>query len=487
MLSKAQIVSFYAISGLFIAANVIAVLFDFYYLPLIPVGFMVVLMALFAYDKLIYFVVGLVPFSITFWDLIGGFGLILPTEPIIILLMLIGLLKLTSPQQNSDMKALMRNPLTILILINIAWLFFTSITSSMPLVSFKYTVSRLWYVVVFYFMGYTLFSNYNRIEKFLWWFTLPLAGVVVYVMVRHSQFGFVREVFTSMIQPFFWVHGVYSATVTIVTPMLIVFFLWGKKMGYSTLTRFFIGLLTLLFLLAITFSYTRAAWVSLIAALVALIIIYLKVPIRLVFGSIIMVLLVVFTFQKDIMMKLSENEQGSSRKSDLGEHLQSVSNIKNDPSNLERINRWNSAIRMFEERPIVGWGPGTYSFQYAPFQRSKDITVISTNFGNVGHAHSEYLGPLAESGLLGMLSWLALFLLSIYKGMKLYYESFREKTRIIALAVTLGLVTYYVHGVLNSYIDYDKIAVPLWGFLAILVALEKIDQKPTENENQTTA
>ncbi len=487
MLSRAQIVSFYAISGLFVAANVIAVLFDFYYLPLIPVAFMVVLMALFAYDKLIYFVVGLVPFSVTFWDLVGGFGLILPTEPIIILLMFIGLLKLTSPEQNEDIKGLMRNPLTLLILFNIVWLFFTSITSLMPLVSFKYTVSRLWYVVVFYFMGFTLFNNYNRIEKFLWWFTIPLAGVVIYVMVRHYQFGFVREVFTSMIQPFFWIHGVYSATVTIVTPMLIVFLLWGKKMGYSTLTRFFIGLLTILFLLAITYSFTRAAWVSLMGALAALVVIYFKVPIRLIFGAIIIVLLTVFTFQKDIMMKLSENEQGSSRKSDLGEHLQSVSNIKNDPSNLERINRWNSAIRMFEERPVVGWGPGTYSFQYAPFQRSKDITVISTNFGDVGHAHSEYLGPLAESGFLGMLSWLALFLLSIYKGMKLYYESHKPKTRIIALAITLGLITYYVHGVLNSYIDYDKIAVPLWGFLAILVALEKIDQKPTENENQTTA
>lgn len=487
MLSRAQIVSFYAISGLFLAANIIAVFFDFYYLPLIPVGFMVVLMALFAYDKLIYFVTGLVPFSVPFWDLIGGFGLILPTEPIIILLMFIGLLKLTSPEESGSLKGLLRHPLTILILINTGWLFFTSFTSTMPMVSLKYSVSRLWYIVVFYFLGFSLFTSYNRIERFLWWFTIPLAGVVVYVMVRHAQHGFIRDIFTYMIQPFFWVHGVYSATVAIMTPMLIVFFLRSKKMGYSTLTRFFIGGLAVLFLLAITYSFTRAAWISLMAALAAMVVMHYKVPIRFIFGAIIVVLLTVFTFQKDILMKLSENEQGSSRKSDLGEHLQSVSNIKNDPSNLERINRWNSAVRMFEEKPILGWGPGTYSFQYAPFQRSKDLTVISTNFGDVGHSHSEYLGPLAEGGFLGMISWLAVFLFSIYKGMQLFYESHKEKTRTIALAVILGLITYYVHGVLNSYIDYDKIAVPLWGFLAILVALEKIDQKAAENENETTA
>ncbi|MDL5048448.1 O-antigen ligase family protein [Oscillatoria amoena NRMC-F 0135] len=247
-------------------------------------------------------------------------------------------------------------------------------------------------------------------------------------------------------------------------------------MGYSTLTRGFIALAAMLFLLAITYSYTRATWISLMGALAAMAVFYIKVPIRFIFTSIFVVLLGIFVFQKDIMLKLSENEQGSSRKSDLGEHLQSVSNIKNDPSNLERINRWNCAIRMFEERPVLGWGPGTYAFQYAPFQRSKDLTVISTNFGDVGHAHSEYLGPLAEGGLFGMLTWLGFFLLSVYKGMRLFYNSINEKTRTIALAVVLGLITYYVHGVLNSYIDYDKIAVPLWGFCAILVALEKIDK-----------
>lgn len=476
MLTRGQIISFYAIGGLFIAANVIAVLFDFYFVPLFPVAFIIVLLALFAQDKLIYLVTGLVPFSIPVWHLMGNFGLILPTEPIIILLMIIGGLKLLNNEGGNNTRELMRNPLTIAILINVGWLLFTSATSSMPLVSFKYTVSRIWYIVVFYFMAYLLFTNYNRIEKFLWWFTIPLAGVVVYVMVRHYQHGFIRDVFPYMIQPFFWVHGVYSATVAIATPMLIVFFIRGKQMGYSTLTRGFIALAAVLFLLAITYSYTRATWISLMGALAAMAVFYIKVPIRFIFTSIFVVLLGIFVFQKDIMLKLSENEQGSSRKSDLGEHLQSVSNIKNDPSNLERINRWNCAIRMFEERPVLGWGPGTYAFQYAPFQRSKDLTVISTNFGDVGHAHSEYLGPLAEGGFLGMLTWLGLFLLSVYKGMKLFYNSINEKTRTIALAVVLGLITYYVHGVLNSYIDYDKIAVPLWGFCAILVALEKIDK-----------
>ena len=51
---------------------------------------------------------------------------------------------------------------------------------------------------------------------------------------------------------------------------------------------------------------------------------------------------------------------------DFSERVESMSNISSDASNLERFNRWNSAISLTKERPFWGWGPGTYSFVYAP-------------------------------------------------------------------------------------------------------------------------
>ena len=66
---------------------------------------------------------------------------------------------------------------------------------------------------------------------------------------------------------------------------------------------------------------------------------------------------------------MSRNSQDSSGK--LVEHLQSISNISTDASNVERLNRWVSAFGMIKEKPLVGWGPGTYQFEYAPFQKGK--------------------------------------------------------------------------------------------------------------------
>jgi hypothetical protein len=40
------------------------------------------------------------------------------------------------------------------------------------------------------------------------------------------------------------------------------------------------------------------------------------------------------------------------------------------------------------------------------------------------------------------------------------------------MGVFLGLVTYFVHGVLNNYLDTDKASAPFWGFLALMVVFD---------------
>jgi len=126
---------------------------------------------------------------------------------------------------------------------------------------------------------------------------------------------------------------------------------------------------------------------------------------------------------------------------------------------------------MFVERPIFGWGPGTYQFLYAPFQKSYNLTLISTNAGNRGNAHSEYIGPLAESGVLGSLSFIAIVLCSLFIGLRVIYRG-EQRARWLATTILLGLITYFVHAFLNNYLDTDKLSVPFWGFMAMLTALD---------------
>ena len=168
-----------------------------------------------------------------------------------------------------------------------------------------------------------------------------------------------------------------------------------------------------------------------------------------------------------ITMVLESNKQDSS--TDLKEHVSSISNVSSDASNLERLNRWKSAFEMFKEKPVFGWGPGVYAFEYAPFQRSYDKTIISTNAGDGGNAHSEYLGPLSEAGILGMLTFLGVIITTIITAVRTYKQAQSKRIKNLVLVAFLGIVSYYIHGVLNNFLDTDKISALFWGMTAIIV------------------
>jgi O-antigen ligase len=179
------------------------------------------------------------------------------------------------------------------------------------------------------------------------------------------------------------------------------------------------------------------------------------------------------TFKWDsIQLELSRNKQDHTTE-DFGERLQSAGNVTTDASNLERINRWTCAIEMFKERPFLGFGPGTYSFEYARFQRPENLTIISTNFGDLGNAHSEYLGTLSEMGLPGMIFFIAFVFAVFYSSIQLYHKTPPNEmtTRIIIMAIIISLSTYFTHAFLNNFLDTDKAAVPVFALCAIVVAL----------------
>lgn len=451
--------------GIFITLNIVLIAQGHWWLGLLPLTLVVALLWVLSLDKLLLLTVFLTPLSVTLEELDVGVALSLPSEPLMFGITLIFLIRQLF-EGDYPRKALF-HPLSILIFINLLWMGFTALTSEMPLVSIKFFISRLWFVIPFYFLALQLFSNYENIKKFLWAYIIPLVLVIGYTTVGLFLSGFDEQLSQSVMTPFYPSHTSYGALIAMFLPFAMAGIFKPEAMKtskYAAIT------LTFIFASAILFSYSRAVWVSLPAALGLLLVIKFRIKLRtivLVFLAIIS-LLVVNT--DEIMMNLSKNKQDSSE--EFVENFQSISNITTDDSNTERLNRWSSAISMFLERPIVGWGPGTYQFQYAPFQEAKNLTLISTNAGDLGNAHSEYIGPMAEGGLLGGLSIIAIVLYFVYLGVRLSLFSDKESVRLIALSILLGMTTYFVHGLLNNYLDIDKASVPFWGFMAIMTALD---------------
>lgn len=129
---------------------------------------------------------------------------------------------------------------------------------------------------------------------------------------------------------------------------------------------------------------------------------------------------------------------------------------------------------------MLGWGPATYQFKYAPFQISYEKTEISTNSGEGGNAHSEYLGAMAESGLPGALLYMVLLAVTFSTSFKLLKAICSRPEKILILSLIEGLTTYIVHGAMNNFPDTDKISALFWGMTAAVVATDIYRQHENE-------
>lgn len=455
----------YGICLVYLVANSICIANEFYWLNLLPPVALIALLAVVALDKLILFCVFLTPISINLANSEIRLGLSLPVEPILAGILVLFVLRIL--YEGTFDRRLLRHPVTIAILLNLTWIFITSITSELPMVSFKYLISRLWFIVPFYFAGTQIFRDFKNVRRFLWLYIIPLTIVIGYTLFIHSQYAFGEDAAHWAMSPFYNDHTAYGAALAMFFPALLAF-TFSKE--YSNNIRIIATILLLIFTVALIFSYTRAAWVSLAGALILYLIFIFRIKFKWILIVGILGGIFLFFSWTDILMKLEQNRQDTSN--NLEEHLQSISNISTDASNLERLNRWNSAFRMFNERPMLGWGPGTYSFVYAPFQLSNEKTIISTNAGDMGNAHSEYIGPLCESGVLGTLTFLGVCITILWTGWRLYYKMPKGPVRGTLVAVLLGLVTYLIHGLMNNFLDTDKASIPFWGFAAMLVAAD---------------
>jgi putative inorganic carbon (hco3(-)) transporter len=475
--AKIKVVLFYLISALFILLNAyFLVKKHSMIINALPLALGIVLLAVFAFDKLIYLVVFFTPLSLPLKEIMPGlsFDMFLPTEPLLVGILLIFILKFFANGKFD--RDILTHPVSLGIYFSLFWMLVTSLTSTMPLVSFKFLLSRIWFIVCFYLLTAKLFESGKNIEKFIWLYTLPLLIVISYATTRHLGYGlWDKQAANFVVNPLYNDHTAYGAALAMYLPFLFGF---SFTKLYSPGVKTFVRIVLAIVLMGLILSYARAAWLSMMAAFGIWIIIRLKLRFKPLFITFLIVLSVILVFQNQLLMYLERNDTESS--ANLTEHISSISNISSDASNLERINRWSCAIRMFEDKPIFGWGPGTYMFNYAPYQLTADRTIISTNSADGGNAHSEYLGPMAESGLLGVITFLILISVVMYTAVHAYTRAKDKRLKTLVMSALLGLITYYIHGILNNFLDTDKLSVPFWGFTAIIVAVDIHTRKNTD-------
>ena len=478
MTKKAKIGWIYLIAALFVAVSLFLVVKKSNYLFFaLPAVLGILLLYIFSLDKVMMLISFLVPLSVVLEEF-EQLAVSLPAEPLLAGVLILFIAKLLNDGKYD--RNIAHHPVSIVIYCMFVWMLVTTITSQMPVVSIKFIVARLWFVIPSFFLCALLFKKPRRIDWFIWLYIASLCIVVVYTTLNHAKHGFDGDSAHWVMSPFYNDHTAYGAALAIYLILAITYAcLPGLKAGRRILILGVVALLSV----AMVLSSCRAAWISLVAALGVLICVLLKIKFRWILTAVVVLVGLFFAFQTQIIDALEHNSQDAS--GDVVENIQSITNISTDASNLERINRWQSAFRLFSERPVFGWGPGTYQFVYAPYQMSKEKTIISTNAGDGGNAHSEYIGPLAEQGFMGTILVLALVITVVYTGLKAYARAQNKKAKILTLGTTLAFFSYFIHGFLNNFLDTDKLAVPVWSCAALIVVLDLYYTRQEEFEEIT--
>ncbi|GAC1642987.1 MAG: O-antigen ligase family protein [Herpetosiphon sp.] len=79
---------------------------------------------------------------------------------------------------------------------------------------------------------------------------------------------------------------------------------------------------------------------------------------------------------------------------------------------VERMAQWQAGWRMWQQRPWIGIGPGSYSNAYRDYYVGRWVE-------SQGHAHNYYIHTLAESGIPGLLFYLLLMATMFGIGVRL--------------------------------------------------------------------
>ena len=135
-----------------------------------------------------------------------------------------------------------------------------------------------------------------------------------------------------------------------------------------------------------------------------------------------------------------------------------------------RVKIWRAALRMIEDRPVFGVGPGNFVKAFPRYARGKEWL-----YQNLA-SHNAFVGVTAENGLPGGVLFLLLFgfaLRSARRCMRLGRATARSDLEMHAIVAEVSLLTFLVAGLTGDVYGIKS----LWMFFGLAVALERMAER----------
>lgn len=404
----------------------------------------------------------------------------LPTEPLIVGLMLLYFLLVIAKPRNLNMKFL-GHPFSVLLLIHIGWIAATTLTSAAFGFSFKFLLAKIWYVVTFfYFAGYMLKKN-GQADKILWLIAVPLVLATIKIIIHHATLDFGFKEINAACPPFFRNHVNYAAMLSIFLP-----FMWYLRKWASTpRIKYWSTIMMVVLIVGIIMAYTRAAYVAVLLAVIAFWIIRLRLMgLAVAIATIGILGILSFLLIENRFMELVPSSETVAH-TELSGIISSTSELK-DVSTMERYYRWIAGVRMVSERPVTGFGPGNFYHFYKEYTLSRFSTYVSDNPEKSG-VHNYYLMVALEQGIIGLIIFILLIYNVVLQGQRIYHETVNRRYKDLVMAALLSSIVIDAFLLMNDMIETDKLGSLFFFNIALLAIIDLRNKRLAEEKNTTTA
>lgn len=330
-------------------------------------------------------------------------------------------------------------------------------TSEYRVTSLKATLNAAWYALFGLFLANNL-ADRGRLKLLAWAILASGVAIALYSLLNVLAGNFLAFRGYWSAGPFFTEHGTYSAYLSFACVLAVALAIEMKGP-----LKLLFALVSLLTVSQVVFSMARGAWVGLAGFALFLLVVSGRRLLRP--GNLALIGVSVL-----VVVGLAVGS-GASRRL---EHRASTISDPTFIANMERANRWGAGWGMFRAAPLTGVGFGAYPDAYLTYRKVPLGTEQSRNRMGV---HSEYLRVLAETGLVGAITTaLALFVLA--RIARRAIRSARDPLlRGLSVGLAGGLVTYAIHGIVNNYMAYDKLAIPVWMAVGALAAMDNLTRR----------
>ncbi|MCZ2458293.1 MAG: O-antigen ligase family protein [Chitinophagales bacterium] len=357
--------------------------------------------------------------------------------------------------------------LLFFLFLSVIWTAVTVLFSTGHLVSVKFLLAKCWYLGAFVLAPSILFRDKRAIKTSFVILAVSMLAATVIILIRHAGLHFRFADVNDAVHPFFRNHVNYSAMLVCVIPLFFAFF----KLSDSKKLNFFIFLSVLVLLIALFFSYSRGAWLALLAGLVS----YWLINRKLLFLSFIAFIIfaagsIFWLKHHDRYLRYAPDFKTTVFHKDFQQHLIATYRLK-DVSTEERFYRWIAGVRMTGSNPLTGYGPNTFYDNYKPYAIPAFKTWVSDNQEH-STVHNYFLLVAIEQGIPGLIFFLLLMGAMFYYAQKIFSKAGGRFYKTAAATAGAIITMLVVLNFLSDLIETDKIGSIFFLCLSVLIVLD---------------